>query len=355
MSDVAVSLPGVDLPATMRAVRLRAWGTRPELVEVPVPVPTAGEVLLRVDAAGLCHSDLHVMDAAEGTHPYQLPFTLGHEIVGTVVSVGVPADEGMLGRQYAVHGIWSCGRCRMCRTGRDNYCVALTGPIGGGLGYDGGLSEYVLLPSSRHLVHADGVDPAALAPLTDAGLTAYHAVRDHLPDLAGAVVSVMGVGGLGHLAVQLLAQHGAAELVAVDPRAEARELALRLGASHAVANAAELAGVLPDGHADLIVDFVGAEATVATLACLAPGGDYVLVGSAGALLTVGKAIGLNRGWSVSAPFWGPYADLAEVVGLAAADTLRAEVEGFTLDEAVGAYERLRAGAVRGRAVVLPHG
>jgi propanol-preferring alcohol dehydrogenase len=355
MSGVTVDRPGVELPATMQAVRLTAWGTRPQLVEVAVPVPTAGEVLLRVDAAGLCHSDLHVMDATEGTHPYQLPFTLGHEIVGTVVSVGSPADAVLLGGQYAVHGIWSCGRCRMCRTGRDNYCTALAGPIGGGLGHDGGLGEYVLVPSSRHLVQADGVDPAALAPLTDAGLTAYHAVRDHLPDLAGAVVTVVGVGGLGHLAVQFLAQHGTAALIVVDPRAEARELARRLGASLAIADTAELAGVLPDGHADLVVDFVGAKATVATLASLAPGGDYVLVGSAGAPLTVGKAVGLNRGWSVSAPFWGPHADLAQVVALAAAGTVRAEVERFTLDEAIDAYERLRAGAVRGRAVVLPHG
>ena len=344
-----------QVPQTMRAVRLTAWGRPPELVEVPVPVPRAREILLRVDAAGLCHSDLHIMDAAEGTHPYELPFTLGHEIVGTVVAVGSAADEDLLDWPYAVHGIWSCGECRACRTGRDNYCAALTGPIGGGIGHDGGLADYVLVPSSRHLIHARGVDAAGLAPLTDAGLTAYHAVREHLPDLAGAAVAVIGVGGLGHLAVQLLAQHGAAVLVAVDPRAEARDLALRLGATAAVADVAELDRALPTGGADLIVDFVGAPVTVAAAQQLAPGGDFVLVGSAGGAMSAGKTAGLQRGWSVTAPFWGPHADLVEVVALAASGALKAEVETYALDEALTAYERLRSGSIAGRAVVVPHG
>ena len=345
----------VGLPATMRAVRLTAWGAPPELVEVPVPVPQGNEVLLRVDAAGLCHSDLHVMDAPPGELPYRLPFTLGHEIVGTVVAVRSAADEDLIGWSYAVHGIWSCGRCRMCRTGLDNYCAALTGPIGGGLGSDGGLAEYVIVPSSRHLVHADGLDPAALAPLTDAGLTALHAVRPHLPRLAGGSAVVIGVGGLGHLAVQLLARSGATALVAVDTRHEARQLALRLGATTAVAKTGDLGDALAGGRADLVVDFVGAEATVAAVASLAPGGDYVLVGSAGAPMTVGKGVGLSRGWAVSAPFWGPHADLVETVSLAAAGALRAEVETFCLDDALDAYERLRTGSVHGRAVVVPHG
>lgn len=342
------------VPGTMQAVRLVAWGQQPELVEASVPVPRAGEVLLRVDAAGLCHSDLHLIDAAAGTYAYELPFTLGHEIVGTAVAVGSPADQDLLGEPYAVHGIWSCGECRACAAGRDNYCAELAGPIGGGIGLDGGLAEYVLVPSARHLVHAGSVDAATLAPLTDAGLTAYHAIRDHLPHVAGAAVAVIGVGGLGHLGVQLLAQHGAASLVAVDPRLEARELALRLGATAAIADAVELRDALPREGADLIVDFVGAPATVTATQHLAPGGDFVLVGSAGAPMSVGKAAGLQRGWSVTAPFWGPYADLTEVVALAAAGSIKAEVETYSLDEALAAYERLREGAVAGRAVVLPH-
>lgn len=141
------------LPDTMSAVRLTAWGARPVLAEVPVPRPTGEQLLLRVDAAGLCHSDLHVMDAPAGQLPYALPFTLGHEVVGTVVACGDQVDReqarALLGQMNAVHGIWACGHCRQCLRGRENYCPELTGPIGAGLGYDGGLAEFVLVPSAR--------------------------------------------------------------------------------------------------------------------------------------------------------------------------------------------------------------
>lgn len=351
------------LPATMRAVRLVRWGERPELSEVPVPRPTGEQVLLRVDAAGLCHSDLHVMDAPSGRMPYTLPFTLGHEVVGTVVACGdevSPAQAGELtGARHAVHGIWSCGECRQCRRGRENYCVALTGPIGAGIGYDGGLADYVLVPSARNLVAAPGVDPVALAPLTDAGLTAFHAVRPFTELLCGGVVVVVGVGGLGHLALQLVAAQQPALVVAVDPRPEARALAERLGASTSVASVDEVGAALevhgePAG-ADVVLDFVGSGSTVAALpGLLAAGGQVAWVGSAGGRLEVAKGGDLPRGWGVRAPFWGSRADLAEVVALAAGGGLSSETETCTLDEAVAAYERLRAGGVRGRAVVVPH-
>ncbi|MGY1739422.1 MULTISPECIES: alcohol dehydrogenase catalytic domain-containing protein [unclassified Blastococcus] len=345
--------PGAAIPSTMRALRLLEWSARPVLSVVPVPRPSPGEVLLRVEAAGLCHSDLHVVDAPAGALPYPLPFTLGHEIVGTVVAVGADGDAGWLGTRCAVHGIWSCGSCRMCRSGRDNYCVTLTGPLGGGLGHDGGLAEYVLLPSTRPLVPAAGADPVALAPLTDAGLTAFSAVRPHLPGLEGASVLVVGIGGLGHVAVQLLATARPAALLAVDPRPEARTLATELGATATVGDVADAPGALPAGRADLVVDFVGAPTTVPAAALVADGGDFVLVGSGGGRLTLAKGAGQARGVTVSTPFWGSRDELGEVVRLAAEGVVRAETETFVLDEAVDAYDRLRAGEVRGRAVVVP--
>ena len=149
---------GRALPATMRAWRLHEWGSGPRLDRIPVPRPGPGELLLKVDAAGLCHSDLHIMDSPEGRLPYTLPFTLGHEVVGTVVAVGDRTDESRVGVTYAVHGVWSCGECRKCRSGRDNYCVRLEGAVGGGIGRDGGLADYMLVPAARHLV---AVDPDA--------------------------------------------------------------------------------------------------------------------------------------------------------------------------------------------------
>lgn len=345
------------LPETMRALRLHRWGAAPELVEVPVPVPVGAQVLLRVEAAGLCHSDLHIMDAAPGQLPYELPFTLGHEVVGTVVAAGDAVDPAWLGRRAAVHGIWSCGRCRQCRRGRENYCFELTGPIGNGIGYDGGLADYMLVPGVRQLVRADDADPVALAPLTDAGLTALHALRTVGADLAGATVLVIGIGGLGHLALQLLARHDPVCVVAVDPRAEARALGLRLGADAVVASTIDAAEWLEGGHhgsgADVVLDFVGSQETVEAAAqVLAPGGRIAVVGSAGGRLEVAKGDGLPRGWGFAAPFWGSSGDLADVVGLAGAG-VHARTETYALPDALTAYDRLRRGLVEGRAVVVP--
>ncbi|MDZ5622388.1 alcohol dehydrogenase catalytic domain-containing protein [Nocardioides bizhenqiangii] len=345
-------------PSTMRALRLLAWGAPPELVEVPVPVPSGTELLLRVDAAGLCHSDLHIMDAPAGALPYELPFTLGHEVVGSVVAAGDDAEPGWLGRRAAVHGVWSCGRCRQCRRGRENYCFALTGPIGGGIGRDGGLADYMLVPAARHLVGAEGVDPLAAAPLTDAGLTVQHALDTHRELLPHATVVVIGVGGLGHLALQLLAGHDPACVVAVEPRRAARQLAMKLGADAvvpAVANAAAWLDGCDGGHgADVVLDFVGTQETLAVAGTLlAPGGRLVVVGSAGGCLEVGKSAGLERGWGVSAPFWGTRRDLTAVIRCAEAGRIRAEIETYRLDDVLTAYECLRAGRVQGRAVVVP--
>jgi propanol-preferring alcohol dehydrogenase len=346
------------LPDTMQAWRLATWGQDPELVELPVPVPVGEQVLLRVEAAGLCHSDLHIMAAAPGQLPYQLPFTLGHEVVGVVAATGDPVAHAWVGRRVAVHGVWSCGRCRRCRRGRDNYCFELTGPIGNGIGYDGGLADYMLVPSSRHLVAADDADPIALAPLTDAGLTAHHALQCVGADLRGATVVVIGIGGLGHLALQLLSRKEAACVVGVDPRAEARALGLRLGADAVVPTATDAAdwldGCSHGSGADVVLDFVGAQDTMnAAARLLAPGGRITVVGSAGGRLEVAKRGALPRGWGISAPFWGTHQDLADVVAIAGSGGVHAQTETYTLGEAMTAYDRLRRGLVQGRAVVSP--
>ena len=348
-----------DLPDTMRAWRLSAWGTPPELEEVPVPRPSGEQVLLRVEATGLCHSDLHLMDGEAGARSFAPPFTLGHEVVGSIVAAG-PDTSASTGT-YAVHGVWSCGWCRQCRRGRENYCTGLTSAVGCGIGRDGGLADYMLVPSTRHLVPIGGADPVAVAPLTDGALTAFHAIKPHRRALPGAVVVVVGIGGLGHLALQLLGDAGAALVVAVDPRPEARDLASGLGATHCVASVEDALRTLDDfaeaaggPGADLVLDFVGAPDTLAVVdRLLAPGGSQVVVGSGGGHLTVGKGGTLPRGWSVSAPFWGTRADLAEVVAYSEAGHLHAETETFALEDAMTAYDRLRAGLVRGRAVVVP--
>src|SRR5712691_7077096 len=167
----------------MRALQLVAWQAEPELREVERPAPGPGEVVLRVDAAGLCHSDLHVLDWPAGTLDWELPLTLGHEVAGTVAELGRGVTGFAAGDRVVVYGPWGCGTCRQCVRGAENYCERI-GLLGGlrrpGLGADGGLAEYMLVPATRWLVPIGDLDPVAAAPLADAGLTPYHAIRPEL-------------------------------------------------------------------------------------------------------------------------------------------------------------------------------
>ena len=334
----------------MSAYRLPDWGGTLELVEVPRPAPRGREVLVEVRAVGLCHSDLFVMTCPPGTLPYELPLTLGHEVAGRVVAVGEDADSSLVGRDGVVHGVWSCGSCHNCLRGRDNHCVDLRGRVGCGLGRDGGLADYVLLPDQRHFVAADGVPPTVLAPLADAGLTAYHAIRCEQDALVGDCAAlVIGVGGLGHLAVQILTAITSAQVLAVDPRTEAQVLAVELGAHRAGATVEE---AMAGGRADVVLDFVGSDETMAAgAAVLAPGGRLVVVGGARGSMVVGKGLTLPLGWGVSAPFWGTRADLVAVVELAEKGLLHPVVEEVPFSEVPAAYARLHEGGVTGRLVV----
>lgn len=348
-------------PATglMAAYRLSAWGRSIELVDVPVPLPRGPEVLVEVQAVGLCHSDLFVMSCDEGVLPYDLPLTLGHEVAGRVVAVGGGADSSLVGRDGVVHGVWSCGECHNCRRGQDNHCVALDGRVGCGLGRDGGLAAYVLVPDVRHFVTATGVPPTALAPLADAGLTAYHAIRQHRDALVGDCAAlVIGVGGLGHLAVQILRATTSARVVASDPRPEACALAERLGAHHTALSVDEAMARLATSTgltgADVVLDFVGSDETMRVgAAALAPGGRLVVVGGARGSMAVGKGLDLPLGWQVSAPFWGSRNDLVAVVELAEQGVLDPVIEVVSFSDVPEAYARLHDGGVTGRLVVVP--
>ena len=347
----------------MLAVQLMAWGQSPELREVPTPEPTGEELLLEVGAVGLCRSDLHVMDAPAGRFDYPLPLTLGHEVAGTVIAAGPAADSTWVGQSVVVQGIWACQRCRNCMRGRENYCLELAprhggklAPIGSGLGHPGGLAEFMVVPSAGVLVPIGSLDHSEAAPLADAGLTAYHAIRTN-SDLIDehTVAVVIGIGGLGHLALQFLREEGVTQIVAVDTRPESRALATTLGAhtAHPTLDAASDA-ITALGGADVVFDFAGAPTTVEPATrLLAPGGRVVMVGSGGGRVTVGKDVGLVNGWQVRAPFWGSKSDLAAVVDLAARGRLHAETSTYPMSEAPDVYQMLRAGSVAGRAVIIP--
>ena len=166
----------------MQAVQLTEWGNPAVLREVPRPQAGPGEVLLEVRAAGLCHSDLHLMHWPAGTLPYELPFTLGHEVAGTVAALGAGANGVEVGESVIVYGPWGCGRCPRCSVGEEHLCEAAgRRGRGSGLGRDGGLAGYMVVPSPRLTVPLGDLDPVAAAPLADA---APHPVPRHLPRAA---------------------------------------------------------------------------------------------------------------------------------------------------------------------------
>jgi len=310
----------------MRALRLLAWKSEPELVEVEDPVPGPGQVVIRVGGAGACHSDLHLMHEFDVTAglPWGPPFTLGHENSGWVQTLGPGVTGLVVGQPVAVYGPWGCGTCERCRLGIETYCEnPLATGGGGGLGIDGGMAELMLIDNPRHLIPLpDGLDPVSAAPLTDAGLTPYHAVRRSWAKLSPTSTAlVIGVGGLGHMGIQVLKATTAARVVAVDTRQQALDLAKTCGADYCVTagdTAADEIRQLTGGRgADVVLDFVGSDATLRTGAAAARTmGDLTLVGLAGGSLAL-SFFSLPYELSVQSTYWGTRPELTEVLELGA--------------------------------------
>ncbi len=343
----------------MRALQMVNWKSDPELVDVDQPQPGPGQVVIKVGGAGACHSDIHILYElpGEGATPWKLPFTLGHESAGWVHAVGSGVTGLDVGQAVAVHGAWGCGICSRCRAGVENYCES---PVPqGGLGTDGGMAEFLLVPAARHLVPLpDGLDPAAAAPLTDAGLTPYHAIRRSGPKLGPtATAVVIGIGGLGHMAVQILKATTAARVVAVDTKEEALDLARSLGADHVVAPgesaAREIRGRTDGRGADVVLDFVGSDATLQLgVAASRPLGDLTIVGIAGGSLPLGF-FSVPYEVSMQTVYWGSRSELVELLDLAARGLVHAEMTIFPLEKAPEAYRALHDGTLSGRAVIVP--
>jgi propanol-preferring alcohol dehydrogenase len=342
----------------MNAIRLTGWEQPAQLVDVPTPEPGPGEVLLRVAGAGLCHSDLHLMHWPAGALPYELPFTLGHEVAGTVAALGPGADGLEIGEPVVVYGPWGCGLCPACSVGAEHVCERDVMARGAGLGRDGGLAEYMVVPSPRLTVPLDGLDPVVAAPLADAGLTPYHAIRRVLHLLRpGTSAVVIGIGGLGHVAVQLLKALSPARVVAVDRREEALEVAKRAGADEALPAAglaaAELRGAAGSRGAALVLDCVGSDETLALAAgAVAQGGQVSVIGLGGGTFPM-RFGDVPLETPVIFSFWGTREELAEVVALARAGALELEIERVPLAGVPAAYERLADGGCRGRVVAVP--
>jgi propanol-preferring alcohol dehydrogenase len=343
---------------TMRAVRFIAAGKPAEIVDVPRPSPAAGEVLIRVAGAGVCHSDLHVLDHGIGIEG---PFTLGHENTGWIEELGQGVTGWQLGEAVAVYGPWGCGTCRSCQTSAENYCErhATIPTYGGGLGSDGGMAEYMIVPSARLLVPLGGLDPVTTAPLSDAALTPYHAIKAALPLLTPeATVLVLGVGGLGHMAVQILRALTPATLIAGDIDAARLTKAKELGAAHVIDTGAptareeirDLAGIR---GVTVALDFVGVQSTIDLCSATVGRNSRLTVVGLGGGTVHYASNNPPYGTQVTVPYWGTRTELMEVIALAQSGKIRATVETFALDQANAVYQRLREGKINGRAVLVP--
>ena len=344
----------------MRALQLRKFQSDAELVELPEPEAGPGQVVVKIGGAGACHSDLHVMhEFPEGAAPWGPPFVIGHENAGWVHAVGAGVRGIEQGEPMAVYGLNGCGRCKPCAAGAENFCVrSYEGPPGVGFGIDGGMAEYMLVSDPRRLVPLGDLDPVTAAPLTDAGLTPYRAVRRIAPTLTpDSNVVVIGVGGLGHLAIQILNALSPARVIAVDTRAEALELAGRLGAHVAVSSgpdaAAEIVAATEGAKADAVLDFVGAEATIALgVAVTRPAGNLIVVGAAGGALNW-NFYTLPYEVNLTTSFWGSLPELHEVIAMAQRGLITPHVQRFTLEDGMHAYELMEKGQLSGRAVIVP--
>jgi S-(hydroxymethyl)glutathione dehydrogenase/alcohol dehydrogenase len=369
-----------DIPSTMRAAVLAEPGARLTIEEIPTPQPLAGEVLLRVEACGVCHTDLHVMN---GDVAFPTPAVLGHELAGVIVALGEGVDTFSIGDSVVTSFIMPCGKCRRCTSGREDLCEPffemnrLRGTLFDGTSRlrreDGstlamysmaGLAEYAVTPVTGVFARGDGLHPEEAAVLGCAVFTAFGAVRHRGVVAPGENVAVIGAGGVGSAIIQLSRAFGASRVIAIDLQDEKLELARVNGATHTV-NAAtddpvESVRSLTDGGADVVFEAIGLAATWSQgLEMVDDGGRFVAVGIGGRGATADVEITrtVRRAISILGSYGGRVsADMPEVIRLAAAgeiDPGKMVTRRFALDDAAAAYETLERGEITGRAVIVP--
>jgi len=346
----------------MRAARLHEYtdDMSNALTVEAVDRPTAtgpNDVIVEVEGAGWCQTDNHIIEGMWVDYaPQNLPMTLGHENAGIVAEVGEDVTRVAEGDPVICHPVQTCGTCRPCRQGEDMYCE---NAAFNGLTVDGGFAEYLHTSDRAVIPLPDGVDPTDIAPHADAGITAYHAVKKAVGELnPGDTAVVIGVGGLGHIGLQCLDAMSAADIVALDLKEGARELAADLGAHHTVDPAnedvASVVGDLTGGTgAQQVIDFVGADATTGLAPdIVAAGGDHHVVGYGGHIHEPAQAL-VDGEFSYKGTLVGRYTELQELVALVDRGDVELRTSRYDLDEINTVAERLEHGEIEGRAVITP--
>lgn len=339
----------------MRAAVLHEFKQPLAIEEIARPEPGPEEVLVEVEACGVCHSDLHVVDAdwTEFARIVKRPLVPGHEIVGRVAEKGAAVRALEVGDRVGVPWIhWTCGECELCREGNENLCAAqkITGVT-----VDGGFAQFVKAPASHALKVPEGLDPAEAAPLFCAGLTVYRALKKARLSRAQRL-AVVGIGGLGHLAVQIGRGLGA-EVTAIDISEEKLRLARSFGAS-ATLNAGTPGAVKAlrsqgGVHAALVTSAARAAYDMA-FSCLRPTGTLLAVGLPAENICFPPVLMAAREIHIQATAVGTRQELLEVLAMAAAGKVRCQVATEPLSHVNHALEQLREGQVAGRIVLTLH-
>jgi NAD+-dependent secondary alcohol dehydrogenase Adh1 len=340
----------------VRAALLREYHRPLELIERAEPEPIAArDVVVRIGGAGVCATDLHAIDGHMEPAGLKPPVVLGHENAGWVHAVGDDVTAARVGDAVLVYPAFTCGLCVPCRSGYDMLCErhGFTG-----LTRDGGFADYVLVDERSLVPLPAGVEPAEVAPHADAGITAYHAVKRLAHRLTpGATVAVIGVGGVGHIALQLVRTLGAAPVVAVDTDERRRQLARELGADEVLGEQGDVADAVREWTngvgIDVVLDFVGTDGTHASaMQMLARGGLYSIVGYGG-MVTHPSIAFVSGETAIAGNLVGNWIDLWELLQLHGRGAVTLRSETHPLEDVNDVLDKLREGEVTGRAVLVP--
>ena len=350
----------------MRSYQVIEWGQPLELREQPTPAPQGTEVLLRITASGICHSDIHIADgffdlgegkkAELGKLGAQLPLTLGHEIVGVVEALGPDASGVALGDERVAFPWIGCHHCPVCEHEREQWCLS---PRFLGARVAGGYSDHVIVPHPRYLIDYQGVPPEHACTFACAGLTAYGALRKvgGLRDTDSVVL--IGAGGVGLSALHLASAVTPARLIVADVDPAKRAAAKDAGAHETIDNGAPDAArqilEMTGGGARAAIDFVGAPATARLgVDVLRKGGRLIVVGLYGGSLTAPLPLIPQKSLTIQGSYVGTLEEMQEVMALGRAGKVAPlPLDIRPLDDAPQALADLRAGRVRGRVILKP--
>ncbi len=336
------------MDSTIRAVQVSSPGAPLELVTRAIPEPGRGQVRIRVQACGICHSDSITKNGLFPGIVY--PRVPGHEVVGVVDALGAGAGRWRLGQRVGVgwHG-GHCGVCRACRRG--DFLMCETGKIPG-ISYDGGYADYMLAPAEAVAAIPEALASADAAPLLCAGITTFNALR-HSGAVAGDLVAVLGLGGLGHLGVQFAAKMGF-RTVGIARGADKAKFAAQLGAHHYIDSLAEdVAQALTalGGARVVLATATNADAIAAVIGGLSSDGELVIVGVPEERLKIPAVELILRRRSVRGWPAGTASDSEDTLAFGALTGVRPMIERYPLERAAEAFDRMMSGGARFRVVL----